>query len=363
MTKAVRVLHVAETVRGGPATYISDLIALQAKEFGAENIFSVTPLQDLSLLNFPAGVGSIGYRPWRWRVMSSLALAIRVCREMRNIRPNVVHMHSTFAGLFLRGLLWVMYPNVVRVYCPHGWAFDRNASYLMKRIYISIELFLSNFDNAIICISSHERRIALQHGFLPSRLFLVKNGISNVDFSQLTDPVGWPKDCLRLLYVGRLDRQKGVDVLTRAMSLLGAGFHCILIGSAVVDTYIDDQPHSNITFGGWMTGDQLLAHFHFADVLVVPSRWEGFGLVAVEAMRAGTAVVASRVGGLVEIVEENVTGLLVEPDSPDALANTLRACTAREFREMGQAGLRRYQGEFTASRVHQEILGIYQKFL
>ncbi|MFX6269921.1 glycosyltransferase, partial [Acinetobacter baumannii] len=85
-----------------------------------------------------------------------------------------------------------------------------------------------------------------------------------------------------------------------------------------------------------------------ADVIVVPSRWEGFGLIAVEAMRAGLAVIASRVGGLAEVVEEGVTGFLVEPDKPEEIVNILRTVTREQLHEMGNAGREHFLNEFTS---------------
>ena len=86
-----------------------------------------------------------------------------------------------------------------------------------------------------------------------------------------------------------------------------------------------------------------------ADVLVMPSRSEGAGLAALEAMAMGRAVVASRVGGIPEYVEDNCSGLLVEPENPDALASALLRLISdpAERARMGQAGRRRAFSEFS----------------
>ncbi len=111
---------------------------------------------------------------------------------------------------------------------------------------------------------------------------------------------------------------------------------------------------------GWLSPSEIEAFYQSADIVVVPSRWEGFGLIAVEAMRAGLPVIASRVGGLPEIVEDGVTGLLIPPEDTAALVNALRDLSYERLSAMGRAGRERFQRHFTLDRVHRQITELYQ---
>lgn len=114
-----------------------------------------------------------------------------------------------------------------------------------------------------------------------------------------------------------------------------------------------------MTFTGWVEPPWVARQR--CDVLVMPSRVEGFGLVAVEALLAGIPVVASRVGGLSEVVEDGVTGLLVPSDDPEALASALRelegdSVLRAELAERGRADVRR---RFSV----EAMMSAYDRFL
>ena len=171
----------------------------------------------------------------------------------------------------------------------------------------------------------------------------------------------WPAEKRRVLFVGRFDRQKGVDILLDALRALRDSTFAYLVGSAVLgDGALLELP-SNVRTTGWLSGPDLAAFYETADVLVAPSRWEGFGLTAVEAMRAGLPVIATRVGGLAEVVDHGVTGLLVEPNSSAALVEAIRSARAESLKSMGEAGRRRFVEHFTLDRVHAQLTALYQR--
>lgn len=126
-----------------------------------------------------------------------------------------------------------------------------------------------------------------------------------------------------VMFVGGLSHNKGIGVLLDAYERTGFGVPLVVLGPRHSDTptrwpggvtVVHDVPH-----------DQVLAAWPHAGVAVVPSVWpEPFGMVAVEALTAGVPVVASATGGLIDIVDDEVTGLLVPPGDADALAAAVR---------------------------------------
>lgn len=148
-----------------------------------------------------------------------------------------------------------------------------------------------------------------------------------------------PPDDPVILYVGRIDPIKGIDVLVDALCglrremWLTAPPRLLLVGGGegepAFETLIARASAHNllnrITFVGSVPHTDLPTYYHAADVVAVPSFYESFGLVAVEAMACGTPVVASRAGGLAFTVDDGQTGYLVPHDDPNALAARLHA--------------------------------------
>jgi glycosyltransferase involved in cell wall biosynthesis len=161
-------------------------------------------------------------------------------------------------------------------------------------------------------------------------------------------------------YVGRIEPRKGVlDLVHAAPRLRAAGARVVLVGD---DPYTSDRAYldlvrqsPDVESYGWI--DNAAGLMGALDVLVLPSREEPFGTVLAEAMNAGTPVVATRVGGLAEVVDDGVTGRLVAPGDPAALAAAALEVLGRR-QEMGAAGrerARRWHADAYADRVEQLI--------
>ena len=131
-----------------------------------------------------------------------------------------------------------------------------------------------------------------------------------------------PEDPPHVLYVGRLSEEKGVRELAAATD----GIARVVVGDGPLRSLFPDAV-------GFVPPGELGPYYERAAVVACPSRREGYGLVTREAMAYGRPVVASSVGGLVDAVEDGVTGLLVPPRDPDALREAI-------VRLLGDRGLR-----------------------
>lgn len=126
----------------------------------------------------------------------------------------------------------------------------------------------------------------------------------------------------RLLFAGTGSRRKGVDLLVPIMELLGPDFELIVVGTSTIGT---PALPPNVHIKGRLPGaDDLAVAYRNADALLFPSRLEGFGLVAAEAMACGLPVIATRGSSLTEVVEDGVTGILCPQDDVDAFASAAR---------------------------------------
>jgi glycosyltransferase involved in cell wall biosynthesis len=358
-----RVVHAAENIKGGVGSYLRELLVLQKRSFGENMVTAVVPASQRDMLQAPTGIRIVPFDDGGTRLGNALRMASLARRVMSDVRPDVVHLHSTFAGAMLRAQLTVSRHGAAVVYCPHGWAFDRESSPWVVRGAQWIERGLAGLCDSIVCISEHERRLAVRCGIPMHKLALVRNGVPRIApqpaGSDQTPP--WPPGVRRLLFVGRFDRQKGVDVLFHALEQLDGECFAFIVGGSVLNDLELPAVPANARLVGWLSPAQMEAYYRSADVLVIPSRWEGFGLTAVEAMRSGLAVVASRVGGLQEIVEDGTTGALVPPGNVAALIRTLRGLSRERLREMGNEGRERFVRRYTMEQVHEQLLWLYSR--
>lgn len=361
--KIVKILHCAETIKGGIASYLRDLIPLQCAEYGARNVTILVPASQVGDLVVPTGVNVNTFDDSaKSRFLSACKLGLRSRAVLKDFEADIVHLHSTFAGFACRIALALRFRHTKIVYCAHGWAWDRPISSWSKIQVQLVERGLAVLAHKIICISRHEYESARRVGIRHAKLCLIQNGISiSPPLKVAVDQPLWRDGVLRVLFVGRLDEQKGLDVLLEALSRISVDVQLLVAGSAVVDAAISpkDQLTIDVKYLGWMSSGEIEHLFSLAHVLVVPSRWEGFGLVAVEAMRAGLAVIGSSVGGLAEVIEDQVTGILVNRESPSDLACALSSLTPELARTYGENGRARMNALFDITRVHKQLAEIY----
>jgi glycosyltransferase involved in cell wall biosynthesis len=162
------------------------------------------------------------------------------------------------------------------------------------------------------------------------------------------------------LFVGRLSFEKGLDVLINAVAKLGTE-SIRIIGQGPLENEVKQAFGGN--YLGLKAPGQVLDLLHRAQFLVVPSTcYETFGLVAIEAFACGTPVIASRHGGLGELVDDGVTGLLVNPGDAGDLAEKIAWAQSHpaEMLRMGQAARAQYEIKYTSSHNYKMLINIYE---
>jgi glycosyltransferase involved in cell wall biosynthesis len=207
---------------------------------------------------------------------------------------------------------------------------------------------------------SHRDELVLQWALKSAAVHLIPHGIAmHLDSS----PAAVNERPPRLLYVGRFEHRKGIDVLLAAIPAVLAAAPTAtfdLIGQDHADywqhrfwTENPDISRSQVRFHGKAGTAALLSAYRDCDVFVAPSRYESFGLIYVEAMAWGKPVVGCRAGGIPEVVAEGETGLLAEPGDVTGLRDALiRLCRDGELR----ARLGRQAREHAAKHFSREVL-------
>jgi len=196
--------------------------------------------------------------------------------------------------------------------------------------------------------------------------------------------IGVPAEQCLLLFVGRIEPLKGVDTLLRALALLRQLKICPR--QSVSLAIIGGEPDTNaelmdtemarlrelcaqldiadvVVFLGKRGQDTLPYYYSAAKVVVVPSHYESFGMVALEAMACGTPVIASQVGGLAFLVHDGVTGYHVPDDDPEALCAKLASMLSDEDlrRNLGKKAAE-YAREYDWEKIANQIVGVYEEF-
>ncbi|MFL2770840.1 MAG: glycosyltransferase family 4 protein [Rhodospirillaceae bacterium] len=235
--------------------------------------------------------------------------------------------------------------------------YHRLSSPLIKRVW----------EEAYAVIANSRGLAALAHSYAPDiEVGMIPAGADLDSFLPRNKPT--PSGPLRLLFVGRLVNQKGLDILFRALAALGNQEKWALtiagggpLEDTLMDTAQDLDLHDRITFCGWLERSQLSIVYNEADVFVLPSRAEGMPNAMLEAMAASLPVIGSRVAGIEEVVVNHETGLLVPPDDAEALTealNTLLQDRDKAF-ALGQAARKRTEDYYSwnvASSAYAELL-------
>jgi glycosyltransferase involved in cell wall biosynthesis len=358
--KSLRVLHVAETIIGGVSSYLQEVVAFQSDALGADNIRLLVPGDHAHEL---VGVDEqmiVGYPRSGRNVRSFLAFSRALHHALDDFDPSIVHLHSSFAGAVGRPIALLRRRRPRVVYCAHGWAFLMDIPAWKRQAYAVIERALCRYTDVVVNISRYEDQQAKVYGISPEKCVVVRNAISpNPSQECATNPFGG--DSINLLFVGRLDRQKGLDLLLRVMARVqDLPIHLYVIGARVRDGSAVAPP-PNVTMLGWLPRRELDAYYAAADAVVMPSRWEGFGLVAIEAMRNGTAVIVSDRGALPELVEHDQTGYVFSLDEGDLspFEHVLRVLDKSRLKTLGDAAAQHFKQFFTSEIMNRGLLDVY----
>lgn len=309
----MKVLHAAETIKGGVATVINSLVDYQVEQIEIDQVICLVPSDQVENLISPKKLQVFQFQRKGRNILGMLAFFFSFLKLIIQNKPDVIHLHSSFAGLMGR----IAIPLSGRrhktkvIYCPHAFGFLMQTSPIKKQIYSIAELFLANFTDKIICVSQSEYDSAVKTGFKKSKLVVIYNGVQIKPKSNTFTSNN--KTYYKLLFVGRFDYQKGIDILSKAINLLSKEntnnfYEFTLIGEAVNNEdkiQFKDSENIKINELGWLKPYQLEDQYLKHDVLVIPSRWEGFAMVPLEAMSYGLPIIASDIDAFRELEDPN----------------------------------------------------------
>ena len=298
---------------------------------------------------------------------------------------ELVHSHTWYANLagHLASLLHGI-PHVATVHSLEPlrpWKAEQlGGGYALSSWAERVSLASAS---AVVAVSDGMRSdiLSVYPEISTERVRVIRNGINTLEYApdpsvDVLEKHGVDPERPYVIFVGRITRQKGVPVLLRAAASLDPLAQLVLCAGAADTQELGDEVASLVAeLQASRTGVlwipemlpkpeiiQLLTH---ALAFVCPSVYEPLGIVNLEAMACSTAVVASRVGGIPEVVEAGVTGLLVPPDDPAALSDALNLLLRDPglAEAMGRAGRERAVTEFSWETVAAQTAALYSELI
>jgi len=289
------------------------------------------------------------YNPYSNRAVSAL---------LKEFQPDLVHIHNLYPLLSpsvlpviaKAGVPVVMTVHNYRLICPNGLFYNREGicerckggkewncflhnceqsipkslGYALRNIWARLSGYYSEHVNAFLCLTQFQKRKLVENGFPAARCYILPNFTEQSRQESDTDDIPFAQR-KGFLFIGRLNRQKGIDVLLKtAMQCPDLLF--ILAGSSDPSFADPDSFPSNVRWLGVIGEEEKLRVLRHACALVFTSRsYEGFPMVFLEAMQAGLPVVAPNLAGYPEIIRDGENGWLFRPEDSGNLAEILQS--------------------------------------
>lgn len=297
----------------------------------------------------------------------------QLARYLREQRADIVHCHDCYSNIF--GTFWARVAGIGAVITSRRWL-----DALPSRLHRVGNFAAYQASTVVLANSPAMAALVRRSEYIPAgRVVIVPNFVNDNAFLRLPEPermerrasFGVPPHALLVGVVAKLRAEKDLGTLVRAIAGIAnrwSSVHLVIIGSGdcgdellalAGESGIADRVH----FPGYLSNDPNL-HQLF-DVSVLCSLHEGFPNTLVEAMAAGTPIVATDVGGIPDAVRHEETGLLVPPSNPAALGEALERLLADPAlrARMGSAGRHRADQEFRAAHVIPQLEGVYQRLV
>jgi glycosyltransferase involved in cell wall biosynthesis len=387
LTERTRVLQLTGITVGGSAEHLLQLSTLlPADRFDVTVALSGGgPLDDeiratgLRVLDYAPGHGAGSYK------QATPDGPVELLRQFRRIRRDIrahgydiVHTHTSVAGAMGRVAAWSC-RTPVRVHMVHAYVSHDAVPQPKRAAFRLVERALGLITTHHVTGSAFIRDVGVRRRIVPADAVTVIHYSSRAEpgdagpgeRARLRAELGLHPDAQLVALVGRIEEQKGVDHLVAVTPRLVAAVpraHVLVVGDGTLRADVERQAvelgvADRVLVTGWR--HDLAAVMRSVDVLALPSRWEAFGIVNLEAMAAAKPVVGFGVEGVPEVVVDGETGLLSSAGDRDGLLGDLvRVLSDPELAaRLGQAGRRRFAERFPPERMVQAHVELYEELL
>ena len=373
MAKISKILYiVTQSEWGGAGRYVVDLAnALPRDQFlvsvaaGGDGFF-------FSKLSSDVSTHVIKHMVREINPLEDLLCFFELVRFFKKERPDIVHLNSSKAGVL--GTFAAQIAGVKKIiYTAHGFVFNEPLPTWKKTFYRLSERISGMPKDMIICVSDFDRQTALELHIAPiTKLITIHNGITHYPLASRETArirLGILEKATIIGTVANLYPTKGLPYLLEAAAILNKklDIQLVIIGRGNEETSLRQKIstlaiYSNVTIVTNIPAGEAAALIPAFDVFVLPSIKEGLPYTIIEAMAAEVPIVATRVGGVPELIEHNKNGLLVKPKNPEALAFAINQllrdralCKQFTLASHSKAGI-----EFSLQQMVQKTIAVYQ---
>ena len=364
---------------GGPARHVTILTAHAAPEFDGVLLTGETSQREGSLEKEALAAGARVVHVPRLRralnPLSDLTAILWLYRYFRREKPAIVATHTAKAGTLGRTAAWLAGVPVI-IHTFHGHVLDGYFGRLTTSFFLFIERALGRVTTRFIAISPEIAadldRLVIGHGkVIVVRLGLELEHVTNGKRGLLRTDLGIPPDAVLVGIVGRLVPIKAHDVFLAAAAKLAKvdrKAHFAIVGDGDLWSQLHEDVHAaglddRVHFAGWRA--DLADVYADLDIVVCCSRNEGTPVSVIEACAAGLPVIGTPVGGMTDIITDDLNGLLVPTGDAEALAGAITGLIAdpRRRSSMGAAGHKMVLERYGASRMVNELKQVYSELL
>lgn len=355
-----RVVHVAQPTDGGAAAVVARVAADQARR-GWEVSVACPAGEPLAGALAAAGVRRLAWAATRSPGPATLGEAVRLRRLLRQERPDLVHLHSSKAGLAGRLVLRGRVPTLFQ---PHGWSWLAVGGPVAAATR-AWERRAARWSARVVCVSAGERaageaagvraRYAVVHNGVDRRRFAVADAADRRAARAALDlPAGPLAVC-----VGRFTPAKGQDLLLQAWPQVRARVPDAVV--AFVGPDAPAAPAAGVVFAGERS--DVRSWLAAADVVVVPSRWDGLSLALLEAAAVGCSIVATDVSGVREVLGDGERGAVVPVDAAAVAAAVVRRLLDPSLVAAERAAAAEVAGRFDEQATFQRLADLVDEVL
>lgn len=346
----MHIVHVVEAWKGGIASYVNSLVKEQFSRGDSVTIIADRSHMEMDIRDLDVTV--VNYKSSR-NPLRFMSISRSLAEIIKSSKPDVVHCHSTFPGLYIR-----LRSHAAKVvYTPHGWSFFKtDVSFFIRCVYKFVEYLMAKQCDKIVCMSLEEVAAAKKLGLPHDKLSLIYTGIPFLPCSQALERKDFCE--INVGFFGRFDYQKGFDYVESIASYLNDTVKVHLFGD-----YVRGEGHkvdSRFVKHGWIRHENIHSYIQAMDAVLIPSRWEGFALLPLEAMRASRPIIVSGCSSLPEVVIHGFNGIVVSDLSPASLADVLNKLDKKECHRMGENGAKVYEQTFQYKKFANEIDSLYR---
>jgi glycosyltransferase involved in cell wall biosynthesis len=275
------------------------------------------------------------------------------CPNYRLFCPNGLHLSKgEICECCLGGKEWFC----ILKNCEQD--FTKSIGYAARNAAARLSRMIRNNVDVFVVLSHFQKRRFVAGGISADRIEILPNIAPVVEGPDIA-----PDGAESISFVGRVSPEKGIRQFIEAARILPRR-RFMVSGNMNSQPEIKRNAPQNVSFLGFLSGNELDDVFCRSRILVFPSVWfEGFPNVIAKAMAHGKAVIASRIGALPEIVDDGVTGLLFELGNASDLADKIDYLWNRRelCQEMGRAGMAKANKEYSEEKYYERLMGIYEK--